>query len=148
MSKKHKSLVSKKPRAEEVPCSEKRPRVASPPNDNGYPQFQAELDMEGPFGWQSFDPKDMQDLLAKIFELQRYTWQELRAKGSHLVSVEQFSSIAQKRLREISKDDLDELYSLRLTGKKRIWGIKSSNILRILWWDPEHRVCPSHCKDN
>ncbi len=28
-------------------------------------------------------------------------------------------------------------------GKQRIWGIKDRNILKVLWWDPDHEVCPS-----
>ena len=33
---------------------------------------------------------------------------------------------------ELDKDDCDELFSLRITGRKRIWGIKDGNILWIL----------------
>ena len=53
----------------------------------------------------------------------------------------------QKRLCDLEKEDLDELYSLRLSGKKRIWGIKESNLLWFLWWDPEHEICPSLLKN-
>ena len=35
---------------------------------------------------------------------------------------------------QFKKDDLDQLYSLRLTGKKRIWGIKEGNILWEWQW--------------
>lgn len=148
MSKKNKSSHSKNPRAENPPSCSKIPRVAYIPNDNGCPQFQFELDMDGPFSWNYFKTQELPDFLAKLFELQRCSWQELKDKGSHLVAIEKLESLAQKRLRELKKDDLDNLYSLRLTGKKRVWGIKNNNILRILWWDPEHQVCLSNFKDN
>jgi hypothetical protein len=53
---------------------------------------------------------------------------------------------AQDRLTEISLDDLDELTSLHLTGKGRVWGIIDQGVMNLLWWDPEHQVCPSHKK--
>lgn len=46
----------------------------------------------------------------------------------------------------VDNDDLDQLFSLRLTVRKRVWGIKEGNIFWILWWDPEHEVCKSHKK--
>ncbi len=63
--------------------------------------------------------------------------------GSHLVDVDNLASDAKKRLREIGQDDLDQLYSLRISGKKRIWGIREGYLLWFLWWDPFHSVCPS-----
>lgn len=148
MSKKNQGSHSKTPRIEHLPASSKIPRAAYIPNDSGCPQFQFELDMDGPFGWDHFKIKELPDLLAKLFELQRCSWQELKDKGSHLVAIEKLEAPAQKRLRELKRDDLDNLYSLRLTGKKRVWGVKNNNILRILWWDPEHQVCLSNFKDN
>lgn len=110
-------------------------------------EFRAgQMDMEGPWGWNRFDPMNMQDLFHKIFDSQKLTWQTLRENGSHLVQVNDLCTMAQKRLVELSKDDYEELFSLRVTGRKRIWGIKDGSILWLLWWDPEHEVCPSHKK--
>jgi hypothetical protein len=75
------------------------------------------------------------------------TWQEHYKNGSHLVKIVKILPSMQKRLIEIEKEDLDELYSLRLSGKKRIWGIKESNILWLLWWDPNHEICQSAPKN-
>jgi hypothetical protein len=111
------------------------------------PEFRAgQMDMDGPWGWNKFDPPLLQNLLHKIFDSQRLSWQNLRDNGSHLVQVSDLCSKAQKRLFELCKDDCDELFSLRVTGCKRIWGIKDGSILWLLWWDPEHEVCPSHKK--
>ncbi|RKZ46349.1 MAG: hypothetical protein DRR00_24365, partial [Candidatus Parabeggiatoa sp. nov. 3] len=51
-----------------------------------------------------------------------------------------------KRLAEIHQDDIDELFSLRLSGKERLWGILDNHILKILWWDANHDVWPSKKK--
>ncbi len=111
------------------------------------PEFKAgQMDMQGPFGWRHFDPLQIQEMLQKIFDSQKMTWQALRENGSHFVQVDQLCSAAQKRLSELKKDEWEELFSLRLSGKVRIWGIKEGNILWLLWWDPNHEVCPSHKK--
>jgi hypothetical protein len=111
------------------------------------PELRAgQMDMDGPWGWSKFDPLLLQNLLHKIFDSQKLTWQILRENGSHLVQVGDLCSKAQKRLFDLSKDDCDELFSLRVTGKQRIWGIKDGSILWLLWWDPNHEVCPSHKK--
>jgi hypothetical protein len=111
------------------------------------PEFRAgQMDMNGPWGWHKFDPQFLQGLLHKIFDSQKLSWQTLLEHGSHLVQVGDLCSKAQRRLIELCKDDCDELYSFRLTGSKRIWGIKDGNILWLLWWDPNHEVCPSHKK--
>lgn len=138
----------KKPTASAIPIENRVPRAEITPSEQGYPEFRAgKMDMDGNWGWKNFNPIDMQELLQKIFDSQKLTWQQLRDRKSHLVKVEQLTSGSQKRLRDLKQDDLDELYSLRLTGKKRIWGIKDGNILWLLWWDPEHEICPSLLKN-
>jgi hypothetical protein len=135
------------PKAVESPVESKTPKAGEFPTDRLHPEFRAEqLDRGGPWGWDKFDPLQIQEVLQKIFDSQRLTWQELRNNGSHFVNTESLCSDAQKRLIQIQKEDLDQLFSLRLTGRKRIWGIKERNILWLLWWDPDHEVCPSHKK--
>lgn len=73
-------------------------------------------------------------------------WKEILGRDSHEVNVEQISKAAQKRLTEIRLDDFQTLVSLRFTGKERLWGVKSQNILKIIWWDPNHDVYPSLLK--
>ena len=67
-------------------------------------------------------------------------------RGSHLIRLDRLIPKARKRLREIKEDDLDELMSFRISSKERVWCIQSENIMRILWWDPRHEVCPSQLK--
>ena len=79
--------------------------------------------------------------------LEKMTWTDLRNHGCHLVSIEDLCKTAQTRLIDINQDDKDELYSIRLSGKVRVWGVKESNVIRLLWWDPEHEICPSLLKN-
>ena len=42
----------------------------------------------------------------------------------------------------IGKGELESLFSVRITGERRVWGIKDVAILRVLWWDLDHSVYP------
>ena len=68
-------------------------------------------------------------------------------RSNHSVPVEQLCSQAKKRLEELRLLDLEELHSLRLSGEERIWGILTQNVITLLWWDPNHEVCPSELKN-
>lgn len=151
MSKKNKpfnnALDIKNPRADFIPVNNKTPRIDVTPNDHCRPNFRAaQMDIHGKWGWDKLDALQLQDLLEKIFNSQMLIWQQLREHNSHLVDTSSLIPEAQKRLKDLEKDDLDQLYPLRLSGLKRVWGIKEGNILWLLWWDPFHQVCRSHKK--
>ena len=50
-------------------------------------------------------------------------------------------------MQALQLDDWEELYSLRLSGRSRVWGLKEAGIFWILWWDPNHEICPSYKKN-
>lgn len=87
----------------------------------------------------------------KLLEYERCTWREIESmqygnKGktkNHFISVEKLAPEAKNRLKELKMDDVDELFSLRLEGKLRIFGIRDLNVLNIVWIDPEHEICPT-----
>ena len=80
------------------------------------------------------------------------TWQDIlnesggkkKGKGNHnhSVPIEKLSREVQKRLETIRQDEVGELFSLRLDAKKRLWGIRDGHVLKLLWYDPNHQVCP------
>lgn len=70
-------------------------------------------------------------------------WVALRSNGCHEVKVEDLCSEARHRLEEIKQDDIEALYSFRLSGPQRVWGILEGHVVKLLWWDPKHEVCPS-----
>jgi len=77
------------------------------------------------------------------------TWNEILIRGgtqNHIVSVADLPAANQKRLREIGQSDIDELVSLRMSGRERIFGILNKASLRLLWWDPDHQAYPSRKK--
>jgi len=76
------------------------------------------------------------------------TWAEISKdkKKYHPIRVDKLATEARKRLEELRQDDVDVLWSLRVQGKPRIWGIREGRVLKLLWWDPNHEVCPSKLK--
>lgn len=85
----------------------------------------------------------------KIFE--SLTWDEIeqqtyghdkRKTKHHFIKIERLVPEARAKLKEFKLDDLDELFSLRLEGKLRIFGIRYLNFLKILWFDRDHEICP------
>jgi len=41
----------------------------------------------------------------------------------------------------------DDLFSLRLEGDMRIWGIRLGRVLQLVWYDPRHEVYPLDDRD-
>lgn len=92
------------------------------------------------------------EIHSKMKHFENLSWSEIDAETSgkkskhHNISIDQLSSDAKKRLEIIGFGDLDEIYSLRLAGKLRVFGRKIGNVLDIIWIDPNHEICPSNKK--
>lgn len=141
-------MTKKRPLANFNPNSEKKPRIVEAV-DKGEEDYIAWhiriLDRGGPWCWTSIDAATLWETLhTKLSAFETMKWGEILGDKNHPVPLFALPPDTRKRLKEIKQDDVDSLISLRLDGKKRIWGIRNRNILKILWWDPEHQVCPSH----
>lgn len=103
------------------------------------------------WGWGKLSSDDFLGIIrTSLVSFETMTWAEIhsaaggRSRGNnhHLVPVSGCSKEAQNRLAELKVDDLDEIFSLRLTGTLRLFGVKEGRVLRFLWHDPEHSVFP------
>ena len=102
------------------------------------------VDLGGPWCWSALNGDGLTEVLAKFRDFESMTWEQIDGPtGSHGVEPAKLCKQAQARLTEIRQDDASELFSLRITGRRRAWGILDEHVLRLLWWDPEHQVCPS-----
>jgi hypothetical protein len=102
-----------------------------------------------PFGWHKLGIEEMHDVRAKLKDFESMTWSQILVAGKHQhhsVSVDDLCSHARKRLVAIGQQDVGEVVSLRLKGTQRVWGILREGIMQVLWWDPDHQVCPSLLK--
>lgn len=105
------------------------------------------VDLGGTWGWRSVAARVWwNDILPKLQNFESMTWAEImqatggRTQGnnSHFVQVERLTRQAKARLAAIRQEDVSELFSLRLTGTTRIYGIRDGRALKLLWYDPFH----------
>jgi hypothetical protein len=54
---------------------------------------------------------------------------------------------ARTRLADIFLDDLDQVFRFRLAAKQRFYGFRLQHVFFALWWDAEHKICPSDIQD-
>ena len=135
---------NKKPLIKTKTRSERNVRIKSSVSGSDTICWQFSLmDMEGSFSCKNISYDDWKLILNKMREWETMTWDEISGKRDHAIDVDSLSPEAKKRLIEIQLDDIDEVFSLHLDGKKRLFGIRDRNIFRVLWWDKEHKVCPS-----
>jgi hypothetical protein len=143
---------SKKPKWEREPSPSKIAKFASNPdgyNDRNPAWRISKIEMVDPFGWHNLNAQEIKNIQTKLSEFESMIWNEISVQGKkqhHSVTIDQLSKEAQTRLEEKNIVDIDELFSLRLSGKQRVWGILEQGILNLLWWDPNHQVCPSNKK--
>jgi len=103
------------------------------------------VDMGGPFGWTKAK-SEIQGILRKLGGFETQTWADIKGPNNHAIPKNEICKDAQKRLIEINQDDIDKLFSFHLSGKKRVWGIQDRSFFKVLWWDPDHKICPSFKK--
>ena len=138
----------KKPSSKTDPSPEKAPRGKGKVEDIRSKLIVwhiGRIDRDGPWGWENIEPQELWDNIhSKMSNFESMTWGEVMRGGAHHpVSVEGIIPDARRRLEEIGQDDVDELFSLRLSGRERIYGIRVEHVFKVLWWDPEHEVCPA-----
>lgn len=108
------------------------------------------MDLEGPYGWGEITQDQLRKLLGVVRDLEKQTASELFDKAGYRQTVGATKSIpvknicpeAQGRLEALGFDDHNHLVSLRITKKARLWMLRFNTIACLLWWDPNHRVCP------
>ncbi len=143
----------KTPKASALPIpqtSRKEPRAHHDPDDANRqtPVWSIRFfDAESQWGKSRISLPDhlWNHLFSKLRNYETMTWGEiLKDKDhNHDVEVGRLCKDAQERLRILKQDDIDAVFRLRLTGKQRVWGIRDRQVLRLLWWDPDHEICPS-----
>jgi hypothetical protein len=105
------------------------------------------VDIGGPWCWTRMSARDAEAVLRRLGSFETMTWREIDGRtGSHGVDFVDLAKEARRRLEEIEQDDAAEYFSLRIDGPGRVWGIRDEHVLKVLWWDPAHEVCPSSLK--
>ncbi len=133
---------------------EKKPRANTADADSFYrlkPTWRlSNLRLSKPFGWSDIDRQDMVQVIERLKNLESMTWGDILDTGrkhNHPCDTSDICKDAQECLDDDWQGGLDEVVTLRVTGKKRVWGIIENGVCFLLWWDPNHRVYPSTYMD-
>ena len=151
MSKKNKQQI----RAKERIGSGRDIRIGNDPSRHDFDKIAWQihtLDLDGKWGWKKIGPKKWWSyVVPKLKNLETMTWAEIQeaaggrknGNNSHFIEVKDLAKEAQKRLEDLKMDDISSLFSLRLEGTVRIFGIREGRVLKMVWYDENHEVCPS-----
>jgi hypothetical protein len=102
------------------------------------------VDLAGPFSWPKGKDEEA-DIVAKLHCFDSMRWLDIEGDDHHFLDSQSLSKAALARLKEIGRDDeVDSLFSFHLQGKPRIICIRDRNLAKLLWFDPDHGVSPSH----
>jgi hypothetical protein len=104
------------------------------------------VDTDGPFAWPKGGAKEA-DIVSKLHNFDSMKWSDIEGDRHHTIKKESLSKEAIKRLEAIGQDDVDEVFSFALGGRPRIICLRNDGIARLLWFDPDHKVCPSKLKN-
>jgi len=103
------------------------------------------LQVADPWGWHNLNADELRSVHTRLREYEAKTWSHIlinECYRNHRIECHKLCKDARERLSELHLDDLEQLISLRLSSRERVWGILENNVLSLLWWDPEHLVYP------
>lgn len=92
-------------------------------------------------------------LLPYLTGYESKTWAEIeretagKDKRHKAYEIDAICDEAQARLTKIELDYLDEVFRFRLGNKPRFYGFRLQHVFFALWWDNEHKICPSDIQD-
>jgi hypothetical protein len=142
MSKKRKS-----PSYQLAPGAIKEPKFGKVPREDGSIVFSF-LKFDSQNRWcitENVHTHNFWDIAEKLKSFEHMQWKHLAAdqENHHSVPFYRIIKDAQKAATEMGIDDYEEIWSIRLTGTQRLWGIKDEQYFITIWWDPDHQVCPT-----
>lgn len=144
----------KKPKVLHSPADVKSVRAGYNPDDANQqtPCWKiGRFDKDGCWGKDAVQLPDhlWDDLFNKLSNYESMTWASILQdkKRNHSVPINDLCKEARDRLEALKLDDVDDLFRFRLSGEQRVWGMRDRQIFYLLWWDPNHQVCPSTLKN-
>lgn len=104
------------------------------------------VDKTGPFKWPVGKAEEL-EIIKQLHNFDSMEWEEIKGASHHFINVSDLSNIAINQLKSISQDDIEQIFSFRISAKQRIFCLPlDRGIARLLWYDPNHEVCPSKKK--
>ena len=79
-------------------------------------------------------------IFPKLREFETMTWGDILIKSkkqNHSIAPDKLNKIARERLASL-QIEAEDIYSLRLGGKLRLYGLLIGSVYHILWYDDDH----------
>jgi hypothetical protein len=141
---------NKKPRFDRAPSdSTKVPRVNENPNAyyERHPVWRFSLlDVGCPlYGWNLLDGGTLFEIRDRLAYYERMTFREIVDAKCHEIETWKLCKDARDRVEEL-RIHPESIMSFRVNSRGRIWGVRTGNVVDLLWWDPKHAVYPVYAK--
>lgn len=113
------------------------------------------LDKDGEFAFDiDGDGFRHRDFLDKMISYSNRKWSEIKrdthdkAKSKHhFLEIGTLSKAAKERIKKMELEEFsDAIFSFAFDNKLRVIGIRENELFHVVWYDPEHKFCPSHLK--
>jgi hypothetical protein len=136
----------KTPFASIVPSQEKTPRTAAELplyTDQKAAWRVSKIQLIEPYGWHELSPFEVAKIKDRLSSFEKNTWKEIfvdQARFHHRISADELKCSTARQWMKKNMPDQDYLWTLRVTGAERIWGILSQGAYQVLFWDPEHLI--------
>ncbi len=139
-------MNKKRPRRKDNP--KKRQTPVSPPvtstQNKKLVWIVSRIDNSSKWGWHKITcPDFLRKIWKKMHNFETMEWVDILGTDHHAIPISNIIRPAQKRLEELGHDDEETLVSFHIMGRERIWAIRSEEKVFLLWWDPNHEICPS-----
>lgn len=98
------------------------------------------------------DIEKINSIIDSLANFEGMTWQEIetsnggknKGTNSHFIDKKDLCKDAQEYMEKYQLDDT--IFSLRISGKERLFGQIENGIFIIHWFDAEHEICPLNKK--
>jgi len=107
------------------------------------------LQLVNPYGWHELTGEQLAYIRGKLVEFEAKDWNQIfvaERKHNHSIEVATFDCPQAREWMRRNMPDQDVLWTLRLSGKERIWGILREGVFHLLFWDPDHQIKESQKK--
>ena len=109
-------------------------------------------DRSGPWAWTAIATDALhREIIDRLANHETMSFDEIRKAGSHWIDLYELNKQNKevgKRLEAIRQDDVDGLFSFRINKAGRVFCIRRSQVMSVLWWDPRHEVWPMNITGN
>jgi hypothetical protein len=136
----------KQPASREIPSGDKTPKIASEPSfydDRKAAWRISKIQISSPYGWHELTAPEVAEIKEKLGTFEKNTWRELfvrDARLNHCIPSNELKCPIARKWMTINMPDQPYLWTLRLSGAERVWGILSEGAYQIVFWDPQHLI--------